>query len=202
MVIEQYERAIEFYQKAGATSRIASCTANIGEVNVNMGNDSIGLLKLKKAIEINKQGEHDLKIEAYFKFEIGRITLYNPEVKNRDQPILEALNTLEEIDYIDGIAYGNILLAQLYYYDKYYTKAKMHGEKELKPALQHGHKLKIKDAYKILFQISGKQKDYKSALNYHIGLKHTNDSLQQEKTWHSCQKLKPSMKLKRKTIPF
>ena len=182
LVIEQYERAIEFYQKAGATTRVASCTANIGEVNVNMGNDSIGLIKLKKAIEINKQGEHDLRIEAFFKFEIGRITIDSPEVKNRDQPILEALNTLEEIDYIDGIAYGNILLAQLYYYDKDYTKAKMYGEKGLKLALQYGHKLKINDAYKILFQISEKQKDYKSALNYHIELKHTNDSLQQEKT--------------------
>ena len=81
---------------------------------------------------------------------------------------------------MDGIAYANILLAEIYYADQKYTLAQKHAKKGLTIALSYGHKIKIRMAYLISSKVSEKLGLYNEALQHFKHYKLVNDEVQQK----------------------
>ncbi|PQJ22968.1 hypothetical protein BSU00_01445 [Tenacibaculum sp. SG-28] len=175
-----YEKALEFYTKEKNWLFVASCLSNIGEIYVLQGRKEDGLHNFNKALALHENHKTDPKHSAFTLFEVGKLYLDSLHIPNRDKYFNKALQIVEQDNLLDGIAYGNILMANLKYNDGEYVEAKNYAKKGLRIALSYGHKIKIRMAYLIASKIYEKMGAYDEALQNYKSYREIDTQVQQK----------------------
>lgn len=175
-----YEQAIEFYSKEKNWLFVASCLSNIGEIYVLQGRQEDGLRNFMKALALHENHNTAPKHSAFTLFEVGKLYIDSVHIPNRDKYFTKALQIVEQDNLLDGIAYGNILMANLKYKDGEYLEAEKFADKGLRIALSYGHKIKIRMAYLIASKIHEKMGAYDEALHYFKLYREIDNKVQQK----------------------
>lgn len=180
---EQYDRSIEYFQKAVYYLRQTDRTSILGVACVNYGNTLLSdgqvdsaRVYLSEASQIF-ESINDNRSLVNAKTQLARSYLNEGDLEKGERLVLELMPIIKKQNLRNQEAYNYKLLAELSFSEGYLNKALKYAEASISAHKLIGVNEESADVLSLLSDIHEKRKDFKSALDYNKQAETIEDSL-------------------------